>query len=349
MKLASIIERYQNQFFQQYRQQLSKEQRTALYSILDCRSERFGQIQLECGSCQQQQTACHSCGHRSCPSCQHYDTSRWLDRQQQKLLPVNYFMVTFTLPYELRSLVYANQTVCLNSLFNVSVGTLRSFFQNSAKLGGGMGCTTVLHTHSRRLEFHPHVHMIVPGGCINKRRKQWKKLKGEYLFNAFALAKVFRGRFLAALRRDGFSIPAIPAKKWVVDCKFVGKGLPALTYLARYLYRGVINENNIVQDDGRYVTFRYKESRSGQFKTRTLKGPEFIWLLLIHVLPKGFRRSRDYGFIHGNAKKILFLIQQVLRVIHPPSVSTKRPAFRCPRCKTPMNIVGFIPRIWKSG
>lgn len=349
MKLASIIQHYRKQFFQQYQKKVSTQQHRALTSILECRSERFGQMQLECGNCHDQQSVFHSCGHRSCPSCQHHDTSLWIERQQQKLLPVDYFMVTFTLPSELRSLVYANQDLSFNKLFECAVSTLKDFAKNSTKLGGDIGLTAVLHTHSRRLDFHPHVHIIVPGGCVNKQSKEWKKLEGQYLFNAFALAKVFRARFLDALCQAKLRIPTIPTKKWVVNCKAVGKGLPALKYLARYLYRGVISEKNIIQDDGAHVTFQYQDSQSKQFKIRKLKGADFIWLILMHVLPKGFRRSRDYGFIHGNAKKILFLIQSLMKVKLLPVTRLKRAKIKCARCKTPMNIIDFIRPAWKSG
>ncbi len=347
MKLASIIERYQHQLLQQ--NPIRLEQRNALTAILGCRSEHFGQMQLECENCNYQQTTFHSCGHRSCPSCQHHDTSQWIERQKQKLLPVDYFMVTFTLPREFRSLVYAHQNICFNKLFECSISTLKDFANNSAKLGGDIGMTAVLHTHSRRLDFHPHVHIIVPGGCVNKKRKYWKKLKGRYLFNALALAKVFRARFLSALHQANLQAPTTYAKKWIVDCTFIGKGLPTLKYLARYLYRSVISEKNIIHDDGSHVTFQYKESKSKKFKTRKLKGADFIRLLLQHVLPKGFRRSRDYGFNHGNAKKTLFLVQHLMKVKPLLGLPLKRPLLKCARCQNPMKIICFIRPAWKSG
>jgi len=174
--------------------------------------------------------------------------------------------------------------------------------------------TMVLHTHSRRLDFHPHVHVVVPGGGVDKRRRQWKKKKGKYLFNEFAMATVFRARFLAALKNAGLPIPKNVPPKWVVDCEHVGKGITALKYLSKYLYRGVISEKNIVLNRNGRVTFRYIESKTGNIRYRTLKGEDFLHLIMQHVLPKGFRRVRDYGFLHGNAKKLLFLVQLILHV-----------------------------------
>jgi len=126
--------------------------------------------------------------------------------------------------------------------------------------------------------------------------------------------------------------------------------MTALKYLSRYLYRVVISDGNVIRDDGTYITFRYKDSKSGQFKIRKEKGEVFLWLLLQHVLPKGFRRIRDYGFLHGNASKTLKLIQWILRVMVDGAESAAhRPAFLCSRCKKPMDVIGFRKRNWCSG
>jgi len=349
MDLLSILKRYQGPLLAQYGHRLGTAQRHALQAMQDCRTARYGQMRLACSDCPWTQSAFHACGHRSCPRCQHHETSAWLERQRRKLLPVPYFMVTFTLPFELRPLARRHPKTVYRLLFSCAVSTLKDFAANSRALGNDIGLTAVLHTHSRRLDYHPHVHVVVPGGCLDKRRRQWKTLRGQYLFNHFALAQVFRGRLLAGLTQAGLTLPARVPGKWVVDCQHVGKGLPALTYLARYLYRGVISESNILSDDGTRVTFRYQDSQSGQFETRTLNGEDFLWLLLQHVLPKGFRRVRDFGFLHGNAQRFLRLIQWVLRVIVPPAVTQRRPPFKCPKCQHPMAIVQFIRPAWRSG
>jgi hypothetical protein len=207
----------------------------------------------------------------------------------------------------------------------------------------------VMHTHSRRLDFHPHVHVVVPGGGVDKHRRQWKKKKGKYLFNEFAMAKVFRARFLMALNEAGLSIPKNVPQKWMVDCAHVGKGITALKYLSLYLYRGVISEKNIVSNQNGQVTFKYIESKTGNTRYRTLKGEDFLQLILQHVLPKGFRRVRDYGFLHGNAKKLLFLVQLILHVGIKRIEQRTRPVFKCPCCKSPMVILGFRQHAWGSG
>jgi hypothetical protein len=276
-------------------------------------------------------------------------TSVWLDRQQAKLLPVEYFMATFTLPYELRFLAWDNQTVVYNLLFTCACRTLKDFGLNPKNLGATIGMTAVLHTHNRRLDYHPHIHVVVPGGGVDKAKKQWKKKKSKYLFNEFALAKVFRARFLEAATRAGLALPDSAPRKWVVDCKLAGKGLSVLKYLSRYLYRGVIGENSIVSNQDGNVTFRYVESRTGKTCYRSLKGEDFLWLVLQHVLPKGFRRARDYGFLHGNAKMLLRLVQLVLHVLIQTASRRLRPFFKCPMCQAPMRILGIGKPVRASG
>jgi len=258
-------------------------------------------------------------------------------------------MVTFTLPCELRALVWRHQTTLYNLLFTTVVGTIKDFGLNPKQLDAEMGMTAVLHTHSRRLDYHPHLHVVVPGGGVNKTTKQWKKTRGKFLFNKTALAKVFRARLLTAIKAADLALPGKLPDKWVVHCKHVGKGAPALKYLSRYLYRGVISEKNIIANQNGNVTFTYMDSNTGQSRYRTLKGKDFLWLVLQHVLPKGFRRVRDYGFLHGNARKFLVLIQLTLKVMITIRPVRPRPVFSCPRCQSPMRILGYIRPAWASG
>jgi hypothetical protein len=250
-------------------------------------------------------------------------------------------MVTFTVPFELRPLTFYNQKKVYTMLFSTVASTLKEFGLNSKDLGGTIGMTMVLHTHSRKLDFHPHIHVIVPGGAVTRGRRYWKKVKGKYLFHQESVAKVFRGRFLDVLREADFIIPQGIPTKWVVDCAHVGAGVTALKYLSRYLYRGVISERDIISSKGGRVTFKYVESTIGKTKLRTLPGEDFLWLILQHVLPQGFRRVRDYGFLHGNAKKMLSLVQLILCVIIAEVKQRPRPAFRCPCCKSVMRIMEF--------
>jgi hypothetical protein len=349
MQLASILDQYHDAFQAKYGSRLLPGHLRAIDAISRCRTPQAGQLLVQCIDCGHATSHPRSCGHRSCPQCQNHETSLWLDRQQAKLLPVEYFMATFTLPCQLRFLAWDNQTLVYNLLFACASSTLKDFGLNPKNLGADIAITAVLHTHNRRLDYHPHIHLVVPGGGVHKAKKQWKKKKGKYLFNEFALAKVFRARLLQALTNAGLSVPNSVPRKWVVNCRRAGTGLPALKYLSRYLYRGVIGENNIVSNQNGYITFRYVESRTGKTRYRTVKGEDFLWLVLQHVLPKGFRRARDYGFLHGNAKKLLSLVQLVLQVLIHPCTPRPRPAFKCPMCHAPMQILAIGPPAWASG
>jgi len=349
MQLTAILHQYHDAFQATYGSQLLPGHLRAIEAISRCRTPQAGELLVQCRHCGNATWQPLSCGHRNCPQCQNHEASLWLDRQQAKLLPVDYFMATFTLPYQLRSMAWHKQTLVYNLLFACVSSTLKDFGANPKNLGADIGMTAVLHTHNRRLDYHPHIHVLVPGGGVDKARKQWKKKKDKYLFNEFALAKVFRARFLDALNKTGLCLPNSLPDKWVVDCKHVGKGLSALKYLSRYLYRGVISENNIVSNQNGYITFKYGESRTGKNRYRTVKGEDFLWLVLQHVLPKGFRRVRDYGFLHGNARKLLALVQIVLQVLIEACTSRPRPVFKCPKCQAPMQIICFRQPAWASG
>lgn len=165
--------------------------------------------------------------------------------------------------------------------------------------------------------------------------------------HAFALAKVFRAKLLHALHRAGLSIPIGLPPKWIVNCRNIGRGEPALEYVSRYLYRGVVRERDLVHHDPRTgaVTFRYIDANTHKPAYRKLPIEDFLWRILLHVLPTGLRRVRDYGFLHGKAKPRLTLVQMILRVLITATTQRPRPPMRCPKCHTLMHIVNVgIPR-----
>ena len=212
MDLATISQSYLSRYKARYGASTTPAQYSALNAILGCRTGQYGQIHLACTACAAQSRRYRSCGHRACNQCQHHCTTQWLERQQAKLLPVNYFMVTFTLPYALRCLARAKPKQMYALLLQCAVATLQDFGLNEKGLMAELAMTAVLHTHSRRLDYHPHVHVIVPGGGVNKARNEWRKVKGKYLFNGRKLAAVFRGRLLAAIAAAGLTPPLTPKK-----------------------------------------------------------------------------------------------------------------------------------------
>jgi len=312
--LASIIEQFAPAYLTQYGTSVLPSQLQALSAMQSCRSSLGPGMLAQCHDCGEQRVVPHSCGHRNCPHCQHFESQRWIERQTQALVPGSYFLITFTLPAELRPLVWQHQRLLYAALMDCAWGTLRTFSQNHRQLQGNPGAVAVLHTHSRRLDFHPHVHLAMPAAALDADKKLWRTLrksaKGHgYLFNHEALAKVFKARFLAALVELGLPLPCDLPKKWVVDCKGVGSGGPALVYLGRYLYRGVIQEKDILRCENGLVTYRWKNSKTNKLEQRTVSGVEFLRLVLQHVLPKGFRRARNYGFLHPNSKRLIALLR----------------------------------------
>jgi hypothetical protein len=336
IRLASIIAAHATELIAQDSQRLLPSQLAALSALQACRSSMSPRMQLSCDDCAEQSFLPHSCGHRSCPHCQAHESQRWIDQQLKKLVPGNYFMVTFTLPAEFRALAWHNQRVMYELIIQSAWETVNTFSRNDKKLRGSTGAVTVLHTHNRRLDFHPHVHLVMPAAAFDQKQRRWRNKAGGYLFNHKALAKVFRAKVLAGVKQAGLRLPEHYPEKWVVDCKAVGTGEKALIYLGRYLYRGVIREKDILSFNHGRVTFRYQNSETRQFETRTLSAVAFLRLILQHVLPKGFRRARNFGFLHPNSG-LVRLVQLLKRVVVLPP--QPRSVVRCKCCGGVMKIV----------
>lgn len=341
IRLAEVIQTFRPDLEQQYGDRLLPGHRHALDAIQRCRTPASGLAVVHCPECETVDVFPLSCGHRFCPQCQHEAGEAWLARQRAKLLPVEYYLITFTLPAALRPLVFDHQREAYDLLIRLSWQTLADFGLRDPALQGDLGATAVLHTHSRALDFHPHVHIVLPAGAIDRANREWRTKDGPFLFPHTALAKVFRAKWFAAMKAQGWTVKARLPDKWVVDCKRVGTGDKALVYLGRYLYRGVLPEQNILCCEDGHVTFRYTDNQRVR-RTRTLAGADFLWLLLRHVLPKGFRRSRDYGFLHANRTRLIALLHLVLRFI--PPTPPARPPVCCRHCggAVTLAIVPFI-------
>jgi len=343
MKMKDVLETFGKAMEMKYEYKILPGHKKAMSAIQRCRTEESGTIHVRCPECDDIETFSHSCGNRNCPVCQNHETTQWINRQLDKLLPVEYFMVTVTVPYELRGTLWHNQKKCYNALFDTSAASMKEIAENPKHLGGDIGMTAVLHTHARNLDYHPHIHFIIPGGAVDKKNKLWKKKNGKYLFPWKKLSKLFKGKFLAMLKVNGISFPDVVYKKeWRVNMKKAGSGREALLYLSRYLYRGVISEKRIFNNHDGTVTFSYTESGTGMKRYKTMKGEDFLFQVIQHVLPKGFRRCRDYGFLHGNAKKTLKLLQLILHVKLEENIKNERPAYKCPRCGNDMRIMYHI-------
>lgn len=367
--LASLIEQFEPALLQRHGQHLLPSQAQALAAMKCCRTRFAPRMLAQCTGCGDQRSVPHSCGHRACPHCQHHDSQVWLQRQLQSLVPATYFLLTFTLPSELRRLAWGHQRAVYALLMQCAWDTLATFSRNDRHLQATPGAVGVLHTHNRRLDFHPHVHMVMPAAALDTERGLWRtkcrrsqrrRVKGGhakaataatagggtsgggYLFNHKALAKVFRAKVLDAIQAAGLTLPDKLPATWVVDCKAVGDGSQALLYLSRYLYRGVVQEADILSCKDGQVSFRYRDAKTGKQAQRTLPGADFLWLVLQHVLPKGLRRARNFGFLHPNSAQAVRLLQ-VLHLRSPRPLGAHaamptRPAWRC-ACGQPMAVL----------
>jgi len=310
-----------------------------------CRTSQSPKMLVSCEGCDHQAYLPHSCGHRNCPHCQAHEGQQWLERQLKKRVPADYFLLTFTLPAEFRPLTWHHQRKMYASMIQCCWDTVQTFSQNDKQLQGQPGAVAVLHTHSRRLGFHPHVHMVMPAAAINRSSRLWRTKnrqgKKKFLFSHKALAEVFRAKMLKSISSAGLMLPDQYPSKWVVDCKSVGSGDKALTYLGRYLNRGVIQEKDIIACKDGKVTFRYQNGKTKETEFRTVSGAKFLWLLMRHVLPKGFRRARNFGFLHPNSKRLIQLLHYLLNLSPQRLLGAvrKRPQMKCSCCGAEMRVI----------
>lgn len=341
--LSSVIEKFEAKYLDRYKTTILPSHRNALRAMKICRKDHGPLMLAQCTNkkCLKHRYIPHSCGHRSCPHCQNHEGWQWIENQLDKQLPTQYYLITFTIPSELRDVAWKNQKTVYSLLFQSVQNVLKQFTKNDKKLQGTPGFITVLHTHSRRLAFHPHIHVVIAAGCIADKNRLWRVKSGKYLFNYEALAEVFRARLLKSIVDNDLQVPKNCPAKWVVDCKNVGNGSKALIYLGKYLYKGVIQEKDIIQCSNGMVTFRYFDSKVKKYKTRKVKGEYFLWLVMQHVLPRGFRKTRSYGFLHPCSKKLIKILQYLLKFI-PVKMQHKlkqRAEILCKCCGSIMKIV----------
>ena len=353
--LADIVRQYGPAYRAQFGDQLLPSQQAALQAIEQCRTEALGGHVYGCSACGARRYCYHSCRNRHCPACQHDATQTWLAHQQGLLLPVPYFLVTFTLPSELRAVAYRHQRILYNLLFRASAAALMELARDPRFLGAQIGLLGVLQTWTRDLRYHPHVHYLVPGGGLAEDGHTWVTAKADFLVHVKPLAVLFRAKLRSALRQTALwaEIPAAAWQQpWVVDCRPVGTAQAALKYLAPYIFRVALSNNRIVRVADDQVTFRYTVSESGQTAYCSLPAQEFLHRFLQHILPKGFVKVRYYGLFRvGNRRSLARLRSQLRLLLHlaeqamPAPIATDRgtaPVVICPNCGQPMRLEGVL-------
>ena len=327
----------------------------ALFDISSCRTPIMGGQVYKCNSCKSYHYSFHSCGNRSCNNCQNNNANDWLTKNNNLLLPVNYFMVTFTLPDDLRSFVRSNQILFYNLLFNCSARTLESFSSNPKHIGAKPGYLGVLHTWSRKLSFHPHIHYLITGGGLSVN-SQWVSSNNKFLFPVKALSIVFKAKFRDELRKLNPLLfnqisSSTWAKNWVVNSIPVGNGCHAMKYLAQYVFRVAISNNRIIKHQEGFVTFKYKDSKTKVYKLMKLTTEEFIRRFLQHVLPKGFVKIRYFGLFATKNRNLLSIVRLLFDSTTIITVKTKNAAANkshvicCPVCGNQMILILILKRL----
>lgn len=323
-----------------------------IHAICNCGTGLFGTHLFSCGGCGAPHSADGSCGNRHCPSCQAGKSDEWLRKMEGKVLPVNYFMVTFTVPQELRGLIRSNQKAAYAALFKAASDAMKKLAKDPRFVGcDTAGFTGILHTWTRRLEYHPHVHFIVPGGGLGKGGGEWKPSGAAFFVHAAPLSKIYRAKFIALLKKEGLEVPpCVWDPDWVVDCRAVGNGKKALKYLAQYVFRVAIAPSRILKVSDTEVLFKYRRSGERKWRRCTLKIFEFMRRYLQHTLPHGFMKVRHFGFMAANAKvplqkirELICALYEILVELLPKKKKPHRAPWKCATCGGPVRWREFIP------
>ena len=385
VELADIVRAHGAAYEQTHA--LARAQRRALRAMATCRTAALGGHRAVCTACGAERITYNSCRNRHCPKCQRVATERWLAARRREVLPIPYFHVVFTLPHALNPLAQSHPRLIYGLLFEAAASTLTRFGRDPRHLGGDLGVTAVLHTWGQTLTQHVHVHCVVTGGALALDGTRWIPARPDFLFPVRALAKVFRGRYLAGLQRafdrgelhvtGGLAALAEPAvfAAWLAELRqqaWVVYGKPpfagpehVLAYLSRYTHRVALsNERLVALADGR-VRFRWRDYADGdRVKVMELEVDEFLRRFLLHVVPDGFVRIRHFGLLanrHRTAKLAqcrALLAQPTPPPAPPESVRalmlrlTGIDIERCPSCQQgalrQLEVLRPAPLIWDT-
>jgi hypothetical protein len=326
--------------------------RKVISSITRCRTGELGGVAYRCDDCGRAHWFGRSCGNRHCPGCGAEKTSAWLTKQTKRLMPVHHFLVTFTVPDRIGSVLRAHQRQGYHALFDAGAESIRDVGAATRSLRGcQLGFLGVLHTWGRDpMIYHPHVHFVVPGGGVklddDGNALAWQATPTNFLFDHGTLIRVYKAKLADQLRAEGLH-DSIPAEAWkgkfVVDIKPVGDGRAVLQYLAPYVHRVAISDRRILEVDEQSVKFSFTPSGSSRSRNRRVTGEEFVRGFLQHVLPRGMQKVRHYGWMSPNSRisldEVHWLIWMFLGWVYwlasghaPQSDPEPRPPPTCPAC-----------------
>jgi hypothetical protein len=371
LELAEVIRRHGSEFLDRYGATLSAVQRRALEDIALCRTEALGGHVEACDQCDYRRIAYNSCRNRHCPKCQAQAGAAWMAARAEDLLPVEYFHVVFTIPHVLEPIALHNPEVVYGLLFRAAAETLIQVAADPKHLGARIGFHAVLHTWGQTLQYHPHVHCVVPGGGLSPDGARWIACRPGFFLPVRVLGAVFRGKLLALLEQafargqlhfqgdsdegaeaDAFRhrLVASTQTAWVVYAKPpFGGPEQVLKYLARYTHRVAISNRRLIALEDGMIRFQYKDyAAKARAKTMMLTALEFLRRFLLHVLPLGFVRIRHFGFLSNRTRQEQVALCRELLQAAGTAVSPGAPqedrsdllvpearvaeAVRCPRC-----------------
>jgi len=368
LEVADLIRSAGTAFIERNRPWLRWQHIKVLRAIRRCRTAALGGHLDECTRCGHRAAISYnSCRNRHCPKCQTSTRERWIAARQRELLPTRYVHVVFTLPHRLAPLALQNKKVLYDLLFRASAETLLEVARDPRHLGAEIGFFSVLHTWSQKLGLHPHVHCVIPAGGLSLDHAHWIPSRERFFLPIHVLRRVFRGKFVAGLRQafqvgqlnfhGDLALLAQPKtfaawlrplfrKDWVVYSKppFGGPEY-VLQYLGRYTHRVAISNHRLVSLAEGNVTFRWRDSaHNNEQKLLTLSLDEFLRRFLLHLLPKGFVRIRNFGFLANRKRAItvplcLSLLGSPTEATHEASAHSPCDLWLCPHCGGSMRVI----------
>jgi len=370
LTVHQVLRRWAPAYLEQFGAAMPTRQREVLQTLLACRTPALGGALHYCPNCDHRHFSYHSCNDRHCPQCGGQDAQDWLEHNTALLLPVNYFLVTFTVPEGLRRWIRSHPALGYELLLAASAQALQDLAQNPKRLGASLGLLGVLHTWTRTLEYHPHVHYLVPGGGLSLDQRQWMASRPQFLLPVKALSDRCRTLFREALQKQqpealAHLPPRVWQQRWVVHSAATGTGQEALRYLSRYVFKTATGNRRLELLPNGRLRWPFRHSGTGSWRSIQLEPFEFIRRFLQHVLPAHFHRVRRYGWLHPAARVKLNRVRALLKtaprlsaaeqaawqppIPSPPShPSTAAPAatvptptrLSCPRCDGPLVLVG---------
>jgi hypothetical protein len=326
-------------------------QKRALQAIQQCRTAALGGQVYGCEQCGALHYSYHSCGNRHCPKCHGQQTERWLEQQRSRLLPCPYYLLTLTLPSELRALARSEHKLVYGLLLSAAAASIQKLCDDPQWLGAQPSLLGVLHTWTRAMLYHPHAHFLVSAGGLSADGQHWRPANNpKFLVPVRALSVVFRAKVRDGLKAAG-KLQQVPPKawkqKWVVHAQHAGSGQKVLDYLGRYVLRIAITQSRLEQLENGHVTFRYRDNRTQQIKRVRLPVAEFVQRFLQHVLPRGLAKVRHYGLDSAACRQrhaaAMALLQTTLAappIPNPPPLTPNQlpsdvaEVLRCPHCGT---------------